>query len=298
MIQLLLLPALLYAQVRIPKPSAPGNSNLHRVIANGETITQPKDCLEEEMKKRTLLVHINGAICSGVLMDGNTIALAGHCGSQANNSKSRKIQRGSKAGGLTKAYYYDSNAQEYKETPTPLAASSQFEGDFDRGLVAAGHKDMLVMRLSKTIPGIKPIKRTPAADMKTRLPMNLYVAGFGLNEENQVSRELKYLWAQGHIKEGESNLTLNPEFEADRVRKGDSGGPVFRATGDCELELAGITKGVDESPGNKGTSISDSAEDIEQHIADLNNSLQKKKGSSPATRKNGGWETKVRPARK
>lgn len=288
-----------WAPIVPPKVSLPSNQNLHRVIANGETITEPKDCIEEEMRKRTLMLHINGSICSGVLIDGNTIALAGHCGSQAGNSPSRKIEKGSKAAGLTKAYYYDQAEGQYKEAPLPKAASSQFEGDIASGKVAPGQKDMLVMRLSKAIPGIKPIRRTPVEEMRTLQTMDLYVAGFGLNEKNQVSRELKYLWAQGRVKPNDSHVSINPQFEKDRVRKGDSGGPVFRVVGDCEVELAGITKGVDENPGSKGLSISDSAEDIEQHIADLNHSLKPKSPAAGKAPKASDWKTTVsKPARK
>lgn len=298
MIQLLLLPALLYAQLRIPKANVPGNSNVHRVIAHGQTITEPKDCIEEEMRKRTLIIHINGLFCSGILMDGNTIAMAGHCGSGAKDAKSRKIEKGPQAGGLAKAFYFDSATNQYKETPRPMAASTQFEGDVATGQISPEQKDMLVMKLSKTIPGIKPLKRTPRKDMKTRVPMDLYVAGFGLTEHNAVSSELKYLWAKGHIKEGESHVTLQPEFEKDRVRKGDSGGPIFRVVGDCEVELAGITKAVDEGSGGTRTAVGDSAEDVEAHVAELNYRLQKGKPSKPS-RTEGEWKTTVqKPARK
>ncbi len=294
MTKLLIFSYLALALPPVPKPSSGENSIRHQVIAGGETITEPKNCIEDEIRKRTIIVYVdNKRACSGVLLDNQTVALAAHCHPDAGDAKSRKILKDSEAAKLSSIVYYDSKSKAYKQGPAATKASMQFEGDMVNGTVSTEHRDMLVIKLAKPIPGITALKRVPKADLETRLDQDLIVAGFGLNEKNELLENVKYLNAQGKVSKGSETLQLYPNKNQDRVKLGDSGGPVFRANADtCEVELAGITKGVDESPAGKGFSVSDTAETISAHVDSLN---QK---SAPG--KIGKWRTKttVAPGRK
>lgn len=302
MFKILLLPFIMQAGFNIPKSAVPSGSIRHNVVDNGETIGDtPKDCIEEEIRKRTVMIFVGGKRqCTGVIKDDLTIVMAGHCSADAGSSKSRKISLGEGAAGLSKIIYYDSNAKAYKELSSTdiSAATTQFQGNAEKGEVDLEDRDLSVIRLGTPISGIKPLKMLPVQRIRDK-EQNLIAAGFGYNEQDKLTDKLKYMKASGQIHSDQGKtIEAAPKAAQDSIRKGDSGGPVFRTKeGSCELSLAGITKGYDSHASSNRAFHADSAADIQDHINAMNQALLKKNGAD----KGANWNTTTKaasPARK
>jgi hypothetical protein len=299
MLKLLLFTTLVYALPPVGKPTT-GKGLVHNVVAGGTVVSDDtKDCVEKEIRRRTVIVNVGGdRKCSGVLLDNQTVAMAGHCTPEANNAKSRKILREENAAKVTGIIFYNPATKKYQEGPSINAASVQFQGDLEKGTIEMEDRDQMVVKLTKPIPGVTPIKHTPKRDLRTNLGQDLIVAGFGYDENENLIDKVKYLKAKGRIEsKTSSTLQIKPDNPNDLVMKGDSGGGVWRANPEtCEVELAGITKGTVLEGDLKGLSTSDAAENLAAHIKSLNQSAGANQPAAKATN-NGSWKATVKPAR-
>lgn len=253
----------LMAQLRVPYIPKE-NSNLHDIIYNGKTISEPENCIEKEIRRRTVFIDYPGSVCTGVILDEKTILTAGHC---EKGEKNRKIK--SKIFDGSSITYFNEKKNKFEKMSGALYASAQFEG-VEKGNL--GLKDAAAISVSKISGKYPRLKIVDPKTLKGGEP--LIVAGFGEDETNNVGK-LKYLkgsYITTTAKDGSEVALVLSDENSDKTYKGDSGGPTFRANG-CSLELAGITvMGAETVEGGK-VSIFKRKPDLEVHINELNSYL-------------------------
>lgn len=191
-------------------------SMVQQVFQSKRTITHPKDCLENQILKRSVYIRLQRAMCSGVLIDANTVALNGHCLSEG--------------GGIVSVIQFT--------TGTPQMEQVVGQTMDDSGEVV-GSKDLALLRLARSVPSIDPVDLV--SDEELRQSLEVVVAGFGASEGRFLN--LSYGFGKASLvevkKSSNDMLVVRYANSSETAESGDSGSPIFHIK-DCHVRLAGV----------------------------------------------------------
>lgn len=208
-------------------------------------------CAEQEMQRRTVrLMGIEDTPCSAVIIDAKTILTAAHC-LPNRNSDDKVTSTNVNDAGLTSIRRYDPLSGKYIHIP--------FGNQGIRYRYKRFANDIAMITLDDSLPGVTPIKRAvPTKTYNEGRQGKIYAPGFGTRGEDLKYHELQPIDVKDQLFK-RFKQALPASKDGTRSQVGDSGGPLFRVRGDCNVELYGIATNLN-TIGRVGT------RDITSHI--------------------------------